>query len=268
MGWNHPPDSPLQNDVTSNLGWWSTLPERNIFALKINGWKLNFVVGWPIFRVELLVLGSVGYSCFGRDTWSIFPFRLTICSWPNARKSVVKASVRHTQSKHLRLDGMVTYNNTNSIIHRTLYVNNRIISKPFISSNISELFFVVKQHECTSLKRYTELGGVFKHFLFSPWGNDPIWLIFFRWVETTNQTNEIPDLQDLQPEKRKPSVFLAHKKVPNSWGTFGTTNFESSDWRLWQIWRSTGSETWGRLAGWNGFDQWSIEPRGKREFRI
>ena len=30
-------------------------------------------------------------------------------------------------------------------------------------------------------------GGGFKH-LFSPtyWRNDPIWLIFFRWVETTN----------------------------------------------------------------------------------
>ena len=26
-------------------------------------------------------------------------------------------------------------------------------------------------------------------FIFTPiWGNDPIWLIFFRWVETTNQT--------------------------------------------------------------------------------
>ena len=26
-------------------------------------------------------------------------------------------------------------------------------------------------------------------FIFTPtWGNDPFWLIFFRWVETTNQT--------------------------------------------------------------------------------
>ena len=33
------------------------------------------------------------------------------------------------------------------------------------------------------------LGGGFKYFLmFIPiWGNDPIWLIFFRWVKTTNQ---------------------------------------------------------------------------------
>jgi len=32
------------------------------------------------------------------------------------------------------------------------------------------------------------LGGGFKYFLFSPlpWGDDPIWLTFFKWVETTN----------------------------------------------------------------------------------
>ena len=32
------------------------------------------------------------------------------------------------------------------------------------------------------------LGGGFKYFfIFTPtWGNDPIWLIFFKWVETTN----------------------------------------------------------------------------------
>ena len=32
------------------------------------------------------------------------------------------------------------------------------------------------------------LGGGFKYFFFTPvWGRFPIWLIFFRWVETTNQ---------------------------------------------------------------------------------
>ena len=31
-------------------------------------------------------------------------------------------------------------------------------------------------------------------FIFTPtWGKNPIWLIFFRWVETTNQTSQ-PDL--------------------------------------------------------------------------
>ena len=33
----------------------------------------------------------------------------------------------------------------------------------------------------------SSLVGGFKYFFFTPtWGNDPIWLIFFRWVETTN----------------------------------------------------------------------------------
>ena len=36
---------------------------------------------------------------------------------------------------------------------------------------------------------YKTLGGGFKYRLFSSltWGRSPIWLIFFRWVETTNQ---------------------------------------------------------------------------------
>ena len=55
-----------------------------------------------------------------------------------------------------------------SIEHFMSIIGSYTISKPLISSNISELFFVVKQYESTSLKRYTELGGGFKHFLFSP----------------------------------------------------------------------------------------------------
>ena len=40
--------------------------------------------------------------------------------------------------------------------------------------------------------KFACLGGGFKDFLFSPlpaptWGSDPIWLIFFRWVETSRQ---------------------------------------------------------------------------------
>ena len=36
---------------------------------------------------------------------------------------------------------------------------------------------------------HSKLGGGFKHFfIFTPtWGNDSIWLIFFKGVETTNQ---------------------------------------------------------------------------------
>ena len=36
-----------------------TLLETNIGTWKIGGWKMNFPLGWPIFRGELLVLGSV-----------------------------------------------------------------------------------------------------------------------------------------------------------------------------------------------------------------
>ena len=38
---------------------WYTLPETNSSDLKMDGWNTNFLVGWPIFRGELLVLGSV-----------------------------------------------------------------------------------------------------------------------------------------------------------------------------------------------------------------
>ena len=33
-----------------------------------------------------------------------------------------------------------------------------------------------------------QLGGGFKYFFTPTWGNDPIWLIFFKGVETTSQT--------------------------------------------------------------------------------
>ena len=37
------------------------------------------------------------------------------------------------------------------------------------------------------------VGGVKYFFIFTPtWGNDPIWLIFFKWVETTNQLGYHP----------------------------------------------------------------------------
>ena len=45
-------------------------------------------------------------------------------------------------------------------------------------------FYVNFQWCINSFSRWWQL----KYFLFSPepWGNDPFWLIFFRWVETTN----------------------------------------------------------------------------------
>ena len=45
---------------------WS-LPSLKLTAslpLKINGWKMYFLLGWPIFRGELLVLGTVAQLVF------------------------------------------------------------------------------------------------------------------------------------------------------------------------------------------------------------
>ncbi len=36
-----------------------TLPETNGLPLKMDGWSTRFLLGWPIFRCELLVFGSV-----------------------------------------------------------------------------------------------------------------------------------------------------------------------------------------------------------------
>jgi len=50
-------------------------------------------------------------------------------------------------------------------------------------------------------------------FIFTPiWGNDPIWLIFFKWVETTNQTSLGSSfwMESIQPF----FFFLAHLIEP------------------------------------------------------
>ncbi len=36
-----------------------TLPETNSSHLEMDGWNTTFLLGYPIFRGELLVLGSV-----------------------------------------------------------------------------------------------------------------------------------------------------------------------------------------------------------------
>ena len=51
-------------------------------------------------------------------------------------------------------------------------------------------FFVVKGNGLNIFRSSVILGRGFKHFsfFFTPiWGRFPFWLIFFRWVETTNQ---------------------------------------------------------------------------------
>ena len=42
-----------------------TLPETKIFALKMDGWKMHFLVGWPMFKgLLLLVSGNVNSGVF------------------------------------------------------------------------------------------------------------------------------------------------------------------------------------------------------------
>ena len=36
-----------------------TLPETNSSPLKMDDWNTTFLLGWPVFRCELLVLGRV-----------------------------------------------------------------------------------------------------------------------------------------------------------------------------------------------------------------
>ena len=39
-----------------------TLPETNSSHLKMDGWNIDFLLGWGIFRGELLVLGTVSFT--------------------------------------------------------------------------------------------------------------------------------------------------------------------------------------------------------------
>ncbi len=44
-----------RNSVSS----WITVSETNCLHLKMDGWNTSFLLGWPIFRGELLISGSV-----------------------------------------------------------------------------------------------------------------------------------------------------------------------------------------------------------------
>ena len=39
-----------------------TLPETNSSHLKMDGWNIDFLLEWTIFRGELLVLGTVSFT--------------------------------------------------------------------------------------------------------------------------------------------------------------------------------------------------------------
>ena len=43
----------------------NTLPQTNSSHPKMDGWNTSFLLGWPIFRCELLVSGSVYHAASG-----------------------------------------------------------------------------------------------------------------------------------------------------------------------------------------------------------
>ena len=70
-----------------------------------------------------------------------------------------------------------------------------------------------------------ELGGGFKYFLFSPpmWGRFPIWLIFFRWVETTNQPFLYPWRLTAGFHKFPGGLVQIHFPFQNGWWFVGSS---------------------------------------------
>ena len=89
-----------------------------------------------------------------------------------------------------------------------------------------------------------KLGGGFNYFLCLPlytWGNNPIWLIFFRWVETTNQKRvPIVDWQNLFfPHNLQGFwMFLFSHSRSCSWLYFGLCGGCSLN-ILWVFWVQT-----------------------------
>ena len=51
-------------------------------------------------------------------------------------------------------------------------------------------------------------------FIFTPtWGNDPVWLIFSRWIETTNQESSHPKFQESASLKYDEILCLVDGKI-------------------------------------------------------
>ena len=61
----------LVRDFQKNLPA-ATLPETNKSPLKMDGWNTTLLLGWPIFRCKMLVLGSVSPESFYKELVGIF----------------------------------------------------------------------------------------------------------------------------------------------------------------------------------------------------
>ena len=85
---------------------------------------------------------------------------------------------------------------------------NKAASVPLpMLSRLASLFWCLANvtiHALQIVSIHEYLVGGLKYFcIFTPiWGNDPVWLIFFRWVETTNQITTTLPCGLLFPELR------------------------------------------------------------------
>ena len=93
---------------------------------------------------------------------------------------------------------------------------------------------------CTKSTKYRKdlsafLGGGFKHFYFHPYlGDDPLWLILFRWVETTNQflifgICWLPDSQTFQKRYFHPAFLKGHRQASTHGDTQETFKIDRND---------------------------------------
>ena len=87
-------------------------------------------------------------------------------------------------------------------------------------------------------------GGFQIFYMFTPtWGNDPIWLIFFKWVETTNQKMEDTPPENRHETPQKRDIILKGITSSNHWSSEDMLVFR-------------GVHTWKRTFWNQKFDGW------------
>ena len=125
-------------------------------------------------NLELLLLTKRKYET-PAEVWNGYSIYSHLCNWSD-------------NSRPCQFDGMF-YNIHAQIGHQTsilypLTVGPRRLCAKNCWNSKNSIW-----SELWSFQSYGYLGGGFKEFFFfTPiWGKFPFWLIFFRWVETTNQ---------------------------------------------------------------------------------
>ncbi len=113
------------------------------------------------------------------------------------------------------------------------------------------------------LQSIPKLGGGFKRFYFYHYlGNDPIWLWFFKWVETTNYCSHFFVSSISFPRRHSFDFFRPEVwKVPRGTSIASTLSFTCGSCLHFSPWRSREKYTLGvSLAAWN--EIFSAKERG------